>query len=114
MWDGVFGGELISAMALTGMKLMELRGSVPDFAVTSREVAVKGSRSDAMRALSDSDSFESDDGPGLRYFTEKGYARVRPMIDRETLSIVAECATVEAAEELCGEIRDIIEGTNKE
>ncbi|MBQ6539873.1 MAG: NTP transferase domain-containing protein [Oscillospiraceae bacterium] len=113
LWDGIFASlRLISVMADTGKSIGQLADELPDFAVTSREVAIKGKRSDAMRALSDTGSFESDSGPGLAYNGETGFARVRAMPNREALRIDAECATMEDAEELCLKIRDMIENTS--
>jgi mannose-1-phosphate guanylyltransferase/phosphomannomutase len=110
-WDGVFAAvKLAAIMGKTGKSLAELTESVPDFAVTSREVKISGTRGEVMRRLSEMTEFGRDDGPGLWLGGELGFARVRPASDGEALSITAECATMEAAEELCGKVRDMIEG----
>lgn len=115
MWDGIFAVvRVVAGMSATGNTLMTLAHKVPDFSTATREVVLSGKRGEIMRQLSCSCEFSRDGGPGLWYCTENGCARVRPVIDREALIITAECATMEAAEDMCGCIRDIIERSSQE
>lgn len=108
--DGVFAAvRLVAAMAMSKNSFMDLAHKVPNFSTTTREVVLNGKRGEIMRKLSNSCEFSRDGGPGLWYSSEAGCARVRPVVDREALIITAECASMEAAEEMCGCIRDIIE-----
>ena len=108
--DGIFAlVRIVAAMAKSDSKLMNMAYDIPDFSTATREVVLSGKRGEAMRKLSGGGEFVRDGGPGLWYKSDKGCARVRPMPDREALMVTAECASMEAAEELCGSIRDMIE-----
>jgi len=108
--DGIFAALRIAAgMVLADSSLVNMTDRVPNFSTVSREVVILGKRGEAMRKLSCDDGFCRDGGPGLWYSSDKGYARVKPIVDREALMVTAECTTMEAAEELCGSIRDMIE-----
>ena len=110
-WDGIFSAvKLVAIMARSGVTLSELAGGVPDFAVASREIRINASRGEIMRRLSEMTEFARDDGPGLRFDSDTGFARVRPASDSEALNVTAECRSAEAADELCGTLKDMIEG----
>ncbi len=109
--DGVFAAiRIAAAMEMSGSSLMNIAHKIPSFSTATREVILNSNRGEVMRKLASSGEFSRDGGPGLWYSTEGGCARVCPMTDREALIVMAESVSTEAAEELCGCIRDMIEG----
>lgn len=102
--DAVFAAcRLCARMGRTGETLKGLDHKLPAFVIEQREVPLHGDRGALMQALSrrfqDAEALED----GLRVRTERGWVWLSPLSRRAALRVAAECADLEAAQELCGE-----------
>lgn len=100
--DAVFAAcRLCARMAQEERRLAELDGLLPAFAVEQREVPLRGDRGALMQALArryrDAEALEG----GLRVRTGQGWVWLAPLSRRPALRVAAECADLEAAQELC-------------
>ena len=88
-------------MGLTGQTLSALRRDLPAFATARGEVSLRSGRGRVMgSALAAGDRVKSQ-GEGVRMQVGEGWVYLIPASRRQALRIIAEAATMEAAQELC-------------
>lgn len=101
--DGIsFALAFLALLAAKGLSLAQWRGELPGIYRSARMVRMPASqRSRLLRALAE-DAPEAEMGGGLRLPMEEGWAWVSPGEDGGEMQVMAESASMEAAEELCG------------
>ncbi len=102
--DGLYSAIAIAAaMERNGVTLSRLNDETPRFAEAHHAVEVSCPKAMAMERLAKSTGF-SPMLFGLGLITPNGYAAVRPSRYGSVLDIYSECETMEAAEEMCGDM----------
>ena len=110
--DGVFAGARLSAfLRQRGLRLSELRTTLPKFSSATREIALKGDRGSVMRLMTarcadmsaDTAAVALELASGLRLDTDRGRVHISPLRERSALRIRTESMNEETAEELCAE-----------
>ena len=101
--------RVLDAMAATGKPLSSLLSELPRFALHRRVVGVPGG-SDRTAAVLEAlrESGRSRAGAGLRLSRPQGEVLLTPSDRGSRIRITAEAADSETAEELCGEIEEMI------
>lgn len=107
LWDPVYAACLIAGqLGRTGLGLSRLLASLPACAVCRTEVNLHRSRGELMQALADKHPGAEQLSDGLRFSVGSGSVWISPKIRSAALSISAEAADSEMAEELCALVRE--------
>lgn len=99
--------KILSIMKEREKTLKELVKELPEFYVANKSVDIDVSPAKVSKKLLD-EKFENTDDEGIVYSGEKGYAKVKVKSSGDTLRIITEAVSVEAAQELCADIESII------
>jgi mannose-1-phosphate guanylyltransferase/phosphomannomutase len=103
--DGLFlAGRLCSYLASTRTRLKELMELLPEFHTAESEYSINAGRNSARLLRSLTRSYPSELVSGVKINTGRGSARIVSQGNR--LKILAESYSMEAAWELCSEIRE--------
>lgn len=115
MWDGYFAACRICArMGLTGESLAYLDSLSPRFATVRGEVPLRSGRGRVMGAALAGHTAGRAPGDGARFPVGDGWVYLVPISSRRALRIIAEAASTEAAEELCGRYEEKIRQLDEE
>lgn len=103
--DAIFAAtRLAGAMSLRGDSLGTLYDRAPEFVTIRREISISHSKAAVMRKLQSSMSeMATELFSGLRTDTGRGWVHISPSASRPVIKIAGESASMEAAEEICGQ-----------
>lgn len=99
--------RILSIMREREKTLKELVKELPEFYVANKNVDIDVSPARISKKLID-ESFLNTDDEGIVFSGDKGYAKVKVKSSGDTLKIITESVSIEAAEELCSDIEAII------
>lgn len=99
--------RILSIMREGNKTLRELAKELPEFYVAQKKIDIDVSPAKISKRLLD-ESFTSAENEGVTYSNDKGLARVKAKGAGNTLRIITEAVTLEAARELCADIETII------
>jgi len=102
MEDGLFAAALLMReLSKTGAE--ELLTRLPAFYAKSAEVPLSKERGDIMSSFCGALGSRAQLGRGITCRDRRGYVRITPSSSRAAIHVAAEAASVELAEELCGD-----------
>jgi len=112
-FDGIAAAVMLcNHLAESGLSLSALDENLPQIGRYSTEIRISGSRAAVMRKVS-AMAPEAFGGDGLCFDYSWGGVRVRPCASRRAIQVLCESFSTEAAKDICGEIRKIIEKADK-
>jgi mannose-1-phosphate guanylyltransferase/phosphomannomutase len=104
--DGVrAAAELCNFMIKTGMQIQDMLAILPDFSVYTDELPLSRDRGAVMRALATISNVK-EYGNGVRFPYKEGWVTVAPRTAAPSIRIVSEGLSMEAAKEICVEIKE--------
>ncbi len=112
--DGLFlAVKLLSVMKERECHLEELVSEIPDIYIVKKTVPIEFSPADLSAIIGEENAESKNDFEGIRLVRESGKLLIIPERGGEKVRISAEANTMEAAEELCASVEDIIENASE-
>ncbi len=107
--------RICSAMAAKHEPLSDMVDRAPEFAVSSREVALDHDRGRVMKSLHYSElETVGDEMEGFTAYAAGGFVRITPNPRRRSLIIRSEAKSIEVADELCADFEKLIKNADAE